>query len=61
VRLWNFADGFQIASACGIAISTFTVTLQDRVRDVDVFARASPEHKLRLVKAIQANKQIVAE
>jgi magnesium-transporting ATPase (P-type) len=35
-------------------------TLQERVRDVDVFARASPEHKLRLVKAIQANKQIVA-
>jgi magnesium-transporting ATPase (P-type) len=34
--------------------------LQDTVRDVDVFARASPEHKLRLVKAIQANKQIVA-
>ena len=31
-----------------------------RVRDVDVFARASPEHKLRLVKAIQANRQIVA-
>ena len=25
-----------------------------------MFARASPEHKLRLVKAIQANKQIVA-
>ena len=35
-------------------------TLQECVRDVDVFARASPEHKLRLVKAIQANKQIVA-
>ncbi|APR74713.1 Cation transporting ATPase [Minicystis rosea] len=35
-------------------------TLQETVRDVDVFARASPEHKLRLVKAIQANKQIVA-
>jgi magnesium-transporting ATPase (P-type) len=32
----------------------------ETVRDVDVFARASPEHKLRLVKAIQANKQIVA-
>jgi magnesium-transporting ATPase (P-type) len=30
------------------------------VQDVDVFARASPEHKLRLVKAIQANRQIVA-
>jgi len=37
-----------------------SATLQERVRDVDVFARASPEHKLRLVKAIQANKQIVA-
>ena len=37
-----------------------TATLQDRVRDVDVFARASPEHKLRLVKAIQANRQVVA-
>jgi magnesium-transporting ATPase (P-type) len=34
--------------------------LQDCVRDVDVFARASPEHKLRLVKAIQANGQTVA-
>ena len=37
-----------------------TATLQERVREVDVFARASPEHKLRLVKAIQANKEIVA-
>ena len=35
-------------------------TLQECVRVVDVFARASPEHKLRLVKAIQANNQIVA-
>jgi magnesium-transporting ATPase (P-type) len=34
--------------------------LQEKVRNVDVFARASPEHKLRLVRAIQANKQIVA-
>ena len=37
-----------------------TATLQEQVRNVDVFARASPEHKLRLVKAIQANRQIVA-
>jgi magnesium-transporting ATPase (P-type) len=37
-----------------------TATLRERVRDVDVFARASPEHKLRLVKAIQSNRQIVA-
>ncbi|AMD50173.1 ATPase [Bordetella holmesii F627] len=34
--------------------------LQECVRDVDVFARTSPEHKLRLVKAMQANRQIVA-
>jgi magnesium-transporting ATPase (P-type) len=34
--------------------------LQQAVREVDVFARASPEHKLRLVNAIQANNQIVA-
>jgi magnesium-transporting ATPase (P-type) len=34
--------------------------LQEKVHTVDVFARASPEHKLRLVKAIQANNQIVA-
>jgi magnesium-transporting ATPase (P-type) len=37
-----------------------TAGLQEGVRNVDVFARASPEHKLRLVKAIQANRQIVA-
>jgi magnesium-transporting ATPase (P-type) len=37
-----------------------TATLQERCRDVDVFARASPEHKLRLVKAMQASNQIVA-
>jgi magnesium-transporting ATPase (P-type) len=34
--------------------------LRESVRTVDVFARASPEHKLRLVNAIQANRQIVA-
>ncbi len=28
--------------------------------EVDVFARASPEHKLRLVQAMQANNQVVA-
>ena len=37
-----------------------TATLRERVREVDVFARTSPEHKLRLVKAIQSNGQIVA-
>jgi magnesium-transporting ATPase (P-type) len=37
-----------------------TATLQETVRSVDVFARASPEHKIRLVDAIQSHKQIVA-
>ena len=37
-----------------------TAALQERVRDVEVFARASPEHKLRLVKAIQRNGEVVA-
>jgi calcium-translocating P-type ATPase len=37
-----------------------TATLRERVGTVDVFARASPENKLRLVNAVQANKQIVA-
>ncbi len=34
--------------------------LTERVSDVDVFARTSPEHKLRLVKALQALGQSVA-
>jgi magnesium-transporting ATPase (P-type) len=34
--------------------------LREAVLDVDVFARASPEHKLRLVAALQANGEIVA-
>ncbi len=34
--------------------------LRRMVMGVDVFARASPEHKLRLVKALQSNDQVVA-
>jgi magnesium-transporting ATPase (P-type) len=34
--------------------------LQKAVRDTHVFARASPEHKLRLVRALQADGEIVA-
>jgi magnesium-transporting ATPase (P-type) len=30
------------------------------VRDSDIFARTSPEHKLRLVRALQANDEVVA-
>ncbi|KKO04630.1 hypothetical protein LCGC14_0084580 [marine sediment metagenome] len=34
--------------------------LRRRVADVDVFARAAPEHKLRLVEALQACGKVVA-
>ncbi len=34
--------------------------LRNAVNDVDVFARSSPEHKLRLVIAMQANGHVVA-
>ena len=35
-------------------------TLRRRVKDTAVFARTSPEHKLRLVMALQANGEVVA-
>jgi magnesium-transporting ATPase (P-type) len=58
-KMLDIGDGK--AAVTGTEIEEMdTATLQECVRDVDVFARASPEHKLRLVKAIQANGQIVA-
>ena len=58
-RMLGIGDGKTAISGAEIE-EMDTATLQERVRDVDVFARSSPEHKLRLVKAIQANRQIVA-
>ncbi|MCG2813847.1 MAG: HAD family hydrolase, partial [Thermodesulfovibrionales bacterium] len=34
--------------------------IQRLVKEVDVYARVSPEHKMRLVRAIQANGDVVA-
>jgi len=34
--------------------------LKEEVKQVSVFARVSPEHKMRIVNALQANNQIVA-
>ncbi len=58
-KMLNIGDGKTAITGAEIE-EMDTATLQERVGDVDVFARASPEHKLRLVKAMQANKQIVA-
>ena len=34
--------------------------LKEVVRDVDVYARTSPEHKIRIVRALQAHDEVVA-
>jgi magnesium-transporting ATPase (P-type) len=58
-RMLGIGDG--TTSISGTEIDAMdAAALQERVQQCDVFARASPEHKLRLVKAMQANHQIVA-
>ena len=45
----------------GAALDTMSVDeLEEIVDDVSVFARVSPEHKLKIVKALQNNGHIVA-
>src|SRR5215467_1580112 len=58
-KMLGIGDGTTAISGAEVE-ATDDATLRERVRDCDVFARASPEHKLRLVQAIQANGQIVA-
>jgi len=58
-RMIGIGDGTTALTGAEIEAMD-TAALQEAVQRVDVFARASPEHKLRLVKAMQANHQIVA-
>ena len=45
----------------GQALETMdTAALQQAVRDVQVYARVAPEHKLRIVQALQAQHHVVA-
>jgi len=45
----------------GPEIDNLSMTeLQDKVKEISVFARTTPEHKYKLLKALQANGEIVA-
>jgi len=58
-RQLEIADDPQVAT--GADIEGFSdADLQQLVERVSVFARTSPEHKLRIVRALQANGHIVA-
>lgn len=53
--------GDRLRAVTGPEIETLDDTaLQQVVQETDVFARASPEHKLRLVRALQARGEVVA-
>ncbi len=59
------ADELGISTEGGVVVgheleNATDAELEDRVRHVDVFARATPEHKLRLVRAIQSHGDVVA-
>ena len=55
----HIGDGKQALS--GQILETLSdEELKRVVRDIDIFARTSPEHKLRLVQALQADEEVVA-
>lgn len=58
-RMLGIGDGKSVVTGAKLEEMDDSA-LVDVCRDTDVFARTSPEHKLRLVRAIQASKQIVA-
>ena len=58
-KMLGIGDGKKAVT--GVEIEEMNeAALRESVGECDVFARASPEHKLRLVKAIQANGQVCA-
>ena len=55
----HIGDGKQAIS--GQALETLSdAQVEPIVRGIDIFARTSPEHKLRLVQALQADGEVVA-
>jgi magnesium-transporting ATPase (P-type) len=55
----GIGDGATAVTGCEIE-GMSDEQLREAVRSVDVFARVSPEHKLRLVQALQAEGEVVA-
>lgn len=58
-REMGIGDGLTAISGAELEAAS-DEELRDIVRHHDVFARTSPEHKLRLVTALQANGEVVA-
>jgi Ca2+-transporting ATPase len=54
-----FEPGHQVLTGQELE-KTSDETLKERVMQTDVFARVSPEHKVRIVDALKENQQIVA-
>ncbi|MGZ0018446.1 cation-transporting P-type ATPase [Nitrosomonas sp. wSCUT-2] len=55
----NLGNGHTVLT--GVALDSMNdKALRQAVTNIDVFARTNPEHKLRLVAALQANGEIVA-
>ncbi|MBN2689292.1 MAG: cation-transporting P-type ATPase [Gammaproteobacteria bacterium] len=61
----SIAEQVGVNSSTGVLIGAdldelSSEELQDKIKDVDVYARTSPMHKLRLVRALQRNGEVVA-
>ena len=52
-------EGHRLATGPELAVMD-DETLKGQVMTTDVFARVSPEHKMRIVDALKANRQVVA-
>ncbi|GAA1967284.1 HAD-IC family P-type ATPase [Microbacterium deminutum] len=60
-RELGLATGDDVRVLTGAQLEAMTQEqLKDVVRDVDVYARTSPEHKIRIVRALQSHDEVVA-
>ncbi|MCL2423047.1 MAG: HAD-IC family P-type ATPase, partial [Micrococcales bacterium] len=60
-RELGIVSGDDVEAVTGAQLETMSDDqLRDVVRQVDVFARTSPEHKIRIVQALQSHGEVVA-